>query len=182
MKKMSILWIVVAIVATVLVSFFAYYGVNCRMEKQGGEILVFREMKGDYAQSGKVMDEVYYKLLNDFEIENFKGFGIYYDNPQKVEKSQLRSEVGCILEPRDSSRLEELQEHFEVRQVPEKTYVVTDFPNKGKLSVMMGIFKVYPAINKFVEARGLNEEGTVMEIYDVPNNKIIYRKDPEGES
>jgi hypothetical protein len=65
-----------------------------------------------------------------------------------------------------------------VARFPEKTYVVTEFPNKGKVSVVMGIFKVYPAISKFVEAKGMNEEGSVMEIYDMPNSKIIYRKDP----
>lgn len=179
---MTITLIAVAIAGIVLVSFYAYYGgfkaVTCRMEKQGGEILVYKQMKGDYARSGKVMDEIYYALLNDFEIETFKGFGIYYDNPQKVEKSHLRSEVGCILEPQDSSRMEELKKHFEVRRFPEKTYVVTEFPNKGKPSVMMGIFKVYPAINKFVETAGLNKEGAVMELYDMPNNIIMYRKDP----
>lgn len=183
---MTITLIAVAIAGIVLVSFYAYYGgfqtVSCRMEEQGGEILVYKPMKGDYAQSGKVMDEIYYALLNDFEIETFKGFGIYYDNPRKVEKSQLRSEVGCILEPQDSSRIEELKKHFEVRRFPEKTYVVTEFPNKGKLSVMMGIFKVYPAISKYFKSEGLDEKGAVMEIYDVPNQTIIYRKDPASES
>ncbi|WP_462319185.1 hypothetical protein, partial [Marinilabilia sp.] len=61
-------------------------------------------------------------------------------------------------------------------------YVVTEFPNKGKLSVMMGIFKVYPAISKYFKSEGLDEKGAVMEIYDVPNQTIIYRKDPASES
>jgi DNA gyrase inhibitor GyrI len=28
----------------------------------------------------------------------FRGFGIYYDNPQKVEKDKLRSDLDSILE------------------------------------------------------------------------------------
>jgi hypothetical protein len=37
--------------------------------------------------------------------------------------------------------------------------------------------KVYPAIEKFVEENGYKKEGAVMEIYDVPNKKIVYRKE-----
>ena len=37
--------------------------------------------------------------------------------------------------------------------------------------------KVYPALNKYAIQNGYNEEGLVMEIYDIPNNKILYRKE-----
>jgi len=37
--------------------------------------------------------------------------------------------------------------------------------------------KVYPALNKFAKQNGFNEESAVMEIYDVPNKKILYRKE-----
>lgn len=37
--------------------------------------------------------------------------------------------------------------------------------------------KVYPAIEKYVEINGCKNEGSVMEIYDVPNKKIVYRKE-----
>jgi hypothetical protein len=41
------------------------------------------------------------------------------------------------------------------------------------LSVLIGIMEVYPEINKFVDDNGLNQKG-IMEIYDVPAEKIIY--------
>ena len=43
--------------------------------------------------------------------------------------------------------------------------------------IMMGIMKVYPAMNRFVGENGFNEEGLVMEIYDIPGKKIVYRKE-----
>jgi hypothetical protein len=43
--------------------------VNCRIEKQGGEKLVYKQMTGDYAKSAKLMDEIYYSLLNNYAIE-----------------------------------------------------------------------------------------------------------------
>ena len=42
---------------------------------------------------------------------------------------------------------------------------------------MMGIMKVYPAMNRFVSENGFDEDGWVMEIYDMPGKKIVYRKE-----
>jgi hypothetical protein len=37
--------------------------------------------------------------------------------------------------------------------------------------------KVYPVLNNFVKLNGFKEDSFVMEIYDIPNNKILYRKE-----
>jgi hypothetical protein len=102
---------------------------------------------------------------------------MYYDNPQKVEKSKLRSEVGCILEKKDIDKLPTLEKKYTVRTLLEKDYIITDFPYKGKASIFFGIMKVYPALNTYVKQNGYKEDGPIMEIYDVPNNKISYRKE-----
>lgn len=100
--------IIIGLILALIVIVFIYYGgskkVTCRIEKTGGEKLVYKQMTGDYAKSAKLMDEIYYSLLNVYGIETFKGFGIYYDNPKEVEKSKLRSEIGCIIEEKDSSK------------------------------------------------------------------------------
>ena len=181
MKTFQIIIIVVAAIVAIVLGFAAYWGafksIQFRMVEQGGETLVYEEMTGDYRQSGVVMDRVYYSLLNDYKIETFKGFGIYYDNPQKVETSKLRSELGCILEESDIHRLSELEGNFKIKTYPKGNYIVAEFPNKGRLSVIFGIMKVYPALNKFVKEKGYDEEGAIMEIYDTPGKKIIYRKE-----
>ncbi len=41
---------------------------------------------------------------------------------------------------------------------------------------MMGIMKVYPAMNRFVRENGFDEDGRVMEIYYIAGRKIVYRK------
>jgi hypothetical protein len=38
------------------------------------------------------------------------------------------------------------------------------------------LIKVYPALNKFALENGLSDDSAVMEIYDIPNKKIIYQK------
>ena len=178
---MKTAFVIIGAIIVLIAVFVAYYGgfkkVECRIEEQGGETLAYKEMKGDYSKSGKLMDEIYYSLLNDHGIETYKGFGIYYDNPRETEKSQLRSDVGCIIEEKDHSKVSQLGEHFNIKTHPKKSYIVAEFPYKGKISVFFGLMKVYPALNKFVEKNGYNKDGAVMEISDVPNKNIVYRKE-----
>lgn len=123
------------------------------------------------------MDEIYYTLLNNYDIETYCGFGIYFDNPKNVEKSKLRSEIGCIVEKRDSSKVLQIEEGIQVKTFPVNSYLVTEFPYKGKLSVLFSLMKVYPCINKYLKNNGYNTHGSIMEIYDMKNKKIIYRKE-----
>ena len=178
---MKIALIILGLVVIFLAALFIYYGGLRRVEfniaKQGGETLVYVEQTGDYSKSAGPIDKMCYSLLNEEGIETFRGFGIFYDNPQKVEKSRLRSEVGNILEDPDPAILKKLEGKYNIKTLPEKEYIVTEFPYRGKLSVMMGIMKVYPAMNRFVKENGFDEDGWVMEIYDMPGKKIVYRKE-----
>ncbi|MCD4818722.1 MAG: GyrI-like domain-containing protein [Candidatus Cloacimonetes bacterium] len=179
MTKQILFGLVTLIIAFVV--FYAYYGgfkkIKFRIIEAGGETLVYEEITGDYKQSGVVMDKIYHSLLNEDKIETYKGFGVYYDNPQKVEKSKLRSEAGCVLKQNDLVKITELKEKYSIRIFPQKKYITTEFPFKGKISVIFSIMKVYPVLNKFAKENGYNENSFVMEIYDVPNKKILYRKE-----
>lgn len=172
--------IAIAVILVGLIAFYAYYGgfkkVSIGVRVHGGEMLVYRDVVGDYSQTPEVSNEVYYALLNDYQIETYKGFGIFYDNPKTVEKSKLRSEVGCILEDKDSHRVIELEGRFNVKTLPEAEYMVAAFPLKGMMSIMVGIMKVYPALNKYAKKHGY-AEAPIVEIYDVPNKKIIYMQE-----
>jgi preprotein translocase subunit SecF len=184
MKMIKIVLIILAILVVLLIVVYVYYGgfskISFRIENQGGETVVYENLTGDYSQAPKVSDRVYYSLLNDEKIATTKGIGIYYDNPKKVEKSKLRSEIGCIVENVDSATLTRLSEKYQVKTLPESTFVVAEFPFKGKLSVLFGIMKVYPALDKFNKEHGYIES-PITEIYDVPNKKIIYRQETKTE-
>jgi len=180
MKIMKVVLIVIVILVVLFIVIYAYYGgfkkVSFKVENQGGETIVYENVTGDYRQTAKVGDKVYYALLNDEKIETTKGIGIYYDNPKKIEKAKLRSEVGCIVENVDSETIARLAEKYQVKTLPQSDFIVAEFPFKGKLSVLFGIMKVYPALEKFSKERGY-VESMITEIYDVPNKKIIYRKE-----
>ncbi|MBN2520073.1 MAG: hypothetical protein JXB17_06190 [Bacteroidales bacterium] len=178
---MKIFIIVIIVIIVLFVAVCAFYGgftnLKCKIEKKGGETVVYKNVIGDYRQTGVVMDEIYYKLLNDFQIETYKGYGKYFDNPTKVEKNKLRSEAGNIIEEKDLDKLNELPQDYLLKKMAEEKFITTEFPYKGKISVIFGIMKVYSAINKFAEKNGFSDQGAVIEIYDIPNKKIIYRKE-----
>ena len=125
MKMIKIVSISIIAFIAIIVIIYAYLGgfkkINFQHLDQGGETLVYEEITGDYQQSAAVMDKIYYSLLNDFNIETYKGFGLYFDNPQKVEKDKLHSEAGCILEKADTNKISLLKDKFEIKTLPNST-------------------------------------------------------------
>ena len=171
--------IIVFIFFVLLISVFGFFGgfykVNIQEKNTCGEILVYENVTGAYNQTKTVSDKIYYELLNKYKVETKKGFGIIYDNPKNVEQSKLRSEVGCIMENTDNEMHEKIKEHFLVKILQNENYLVAEFPFRGFLSIMIGMIKVYPKFGKYI-FENKYPDGPIMEIYDIPNKKIIYRK------
>ncbi|SHN59472.1 GyrI-like domain-containing protein [Desulfovibrio litoralis] len=176
---MKIVLGIIILLLIIIVCLYAYYGgfsaIVFRKEKQGGEVFVYQSVVGDYKLTGEITDAVYYYLLNTHNIETFKGAGIFYDDPRKVDAAKLRSESGCLLEDKtltiDSLKLDK----YSAKIIPEQNYIVTEMPYNGLISILLGIWRVYPALTKYLKENNLPENLPVMEIYDVPNKKIIYR-------
>ncbi|NHF59704.1 GyrI-like domain-containing protein [Flavobacteriaceae bacterium TP-CH-4] len=180
MKVLKIVTVVIGVLLIVLIGLYAYYGgltaISPEIKEVGGETLVYEQMTGDYGQSAEVSDRVYQKLLDDYQIETTKGFGVYYDNPQTTEKEILRADVGCILES-DFEKIAVLKNDFEIRQYPEGSYLTAEFPYRGMPSILIGIMKVYPALHSYLEQNGYRVDSPGLEIWDLPNQKIIYRRE-----
>lgn len=155
----------------------AFSTVVFKEEMKGPFKIVYKEHIGPYEKVGPTMDALYNELIND-EIETSRGIGLYYDNPQEVEKSKLRAKVGSIIEEKDYENLEALSEKYEVLDLASQKYLVAEFPFKNKMSFMIGVFKVYPALNKYVKDNNLHMpeigENAIIEIYDIPNAKTYY--------
>ncbi|MBI9099487.1 MAG: hypothetical protein JEY91_13470 [Spirochaetaceae bacterium] len=180
---MKILFIMSAILFISLFSFYVYYGGLKRIHPiillAGGETIAYREVRGDYRQSGPVSNDVYIQLLEKLDLETFRGFGIYYDDPRQVEVNDLRSEVGCIIETKDLNKIDGIKEFLLVRTVPEKKYLTVEFPYRSPLSSLMGVLKVHPVLKKEAIKENSPFQGSVMEIWDVPGKKIVFRKEIE---
>lgn len=172
--------IIIGTVLLVLAVAYAWLGgfkqIRFKMQEAGGETLIYESHSGDYKNVGKVIDKMYYALLNQEKVECFRGFGIYYDDPRKVQKAKLRSDVGNILESPTPELLQQLDGKFNIKTLEQQKFLVAEFPLKNRLSIMMGIMRVYPAMTRHISKNNLSDEGFVMEIYNVPGKKIEYRK------
>jgi len=147
-------------------------------EKDAGPyVLVYKKHLGEYKNVGPVMDSVYYDLKNNFSIITTKGFGIYYDDPKKVSKEQLRSIVGCIVETKAVNELDMLKNRYGVSVYPLSKSVVAEFPYKGKLSIIIGLFKAYPKMMSYIAEKKYIPT-PIMELYDQPDKCILYVASP----
>lgn len=183
MRALKIILIIIVALLAIIIAIYAYYGgfkkINFTIKESGGEVVVYEELIGDYKNSALAMDKIYNSLKNDFGIESTKGIGIYYDNPQEVDISKLRCDTGCIIEVSDTAVLQKIAEKFRIKTLPLKNYLMTEFPFKGTMSIMVGIMRVYPALNKYATENNVNTDGPVTEIYDTPNKLITYRQELE---
>ena len=138
-------------------------------EEMAAMKLAFKLHIGDYAQSGRSMDEIYH-LLREQEIDNLTGFGLYYDNPGTTPKEELRSLTGCIInDPSDFERIEGIKKAV----LPASMALVATFPYKSNFSIALGAVKVYSSLAKYRTLHNIPEV-PVMEIYDMKNARIIY--------
>lgn len=166
---------VLALLFVVSNYFGAFQTINVRTEFQGGEIIAYEALTGNYKQTAEVTDRIYHSLLDKDNIRTYKGIGIYYDDPSKVPENQLRFEAGCVLDNIPTVKIHGLETKYKIKTLPKGKYVVAEFPFKGMPSVLFGIKKVYPAMKKYMEAEKITSSEPSVEIYDVPGKKIIYR-------
>lgn len=177
MKIVGIILAIVIVVALLLLVVLGRGGlfasVKISEKTVGPYLLVYKKHVGEYKNVGPVMDEVYNGLKDDFGIETTKGFGLYYDNPQEVSSGKLRSIVGCIVEGKTIEDLESIDDRFLVKEYPASKSVVAEFPYKGKMSIVIGVFKVYPKLTAYIEDKSYAQT-PIMEVYDQPDGKIEY--------
>jgi hypothetical protein len=178
---MELLFITIATVTLLIIAGIAFYGgfrrIKFHQELVGGELLIYKKHVGDYKYSATLMDHIYHTLEHEFNIITHKGCGIYYDNPKTTDKHKLRADIGCVLEEKDHDKLPRIKELFEVKEIPRLKNITTSFPYHGKFSVFMSIIRVYPALDTYLKKNNLPENGPVVEIYDIPNKVILFRKE-----
>lgn len=177
MKTLTIIGIVLVLVVLVLLIHLSRNGlfspVKITEQNIGPYLLVYEKHIGDYKNVGPVMDKIYYDLKDKYDIETTKGFGLYYDNPREVDAEKLRSIIGCIVEEKEENDLKNLISKYGIKSYPASKSVVAEFPYHGKVSIMLGIFKVYPKLSKYIN-ENRHPSTPVMEIYDQPKQKTLY--------
>jgi hypothetical protein len=181
MKILKLFGVAVLVLLLFVLAVFGYYGgfssVKFSTSVQGGEWLVYEAVRGDYQQAPEVIERVQKAIQAGSSLQPQTAFGTYYDNPQEVATEDLRSEIGWIIGVADSLEMAKLTTLSAVKigQAPETEYLTATFPWKGELSILVGLVRVYPAMNQYLEENQLVQVGPITEIYDQKNKVILYR-------
>ena len=168
--------VVLGILISIAAGVFSFYGlfapVNIQEKEMGPYMFVMKKYVGAYKDVGPLIDEMY-KDLKDADIMTSRGLGIYYDDPKVTPDDKTRCIIGRILEDIDPSRMLELEKKYIIGELPKTNYLVVEFPFKGFPSIIIGIYRVYPKIAKFMKNHEIPKM-PIAEVYDPKAQKIFY--------
>ena len=166
MKK---IFMSLAIVLAVILIFLGYQGAFNAVEPNekmtGPYYLVYQQYTGDYSKMGPLMD----KMHEDFVVHDRvigSGIGIFYDDPQNVDTDKLRSDIGMVVKSSDFEKIGALSGAYLTQTLPQANRLLTSFPYKNKMSFVVGVFKVYPEMNKYLEKHNYAYDVARVEMYD----------------
>jgi hypothetical protein len=101
-----------------LAKYSLFTSVNITYKNVGPYLLVNEKHVVEYKNVGPIMDKIYYDLKDIHRIVTTRGFGLYYDNPQQVEKTKLRSIAGCIMDLNSMIDSITIQKKYCVKEFP----------------------------------------------------------------
>jgi hypothetical protein len=158
----------------VLWNFGAFANVTVAEKTVPRLTIVYARHTGPYRKIRQVIDTVYMDLLAKEKIGAARAFGLYYDNPREAPGERLRSLGGCILDAPDEYRADSLRRKgYKVAVLPQSRAVYAEFPLKGQLSVLFGVFKTYPKMTNYLHEKKIPSR-PFMEIYNPALKKIEY--------
>lgn len=175
MKKfLSVVVVIVALAAGIGYWFGMFEPLEFTETEMWEMPVLYKTHVGDYTQVGKIYDEMYVEFEEN-SIEMWVGFGVYLDDPQKVPKEELKSALGSVYSGGvlTGSAIPAWWIH---KITKEHKAVTVTFPYKNKMSFMLGVMKVYPAIKKYVEENDYPMVA-VMEVYDYDKITFVLVQD-----
>lgn len=179
MKIILMLFFVVLLVAMLFMFYMGFFSkVSITEKKMGPYTYAYIQHTGPYSEVGVPMLELYNKM-KEAGFNSTDGIGIYYDDPKKTSKEELRSDVGSIISDEDFGKIEINKDTINFATMEEKIYLTAEFPIKNKLSYMFGPMKIHPAFTKFLEEQGKAVSSKGIEYYDMVNKKIIFMMEKE---
>jgi len=126
--------------------------------------IAYKFARGPYKNAGHLFTEAHSL------IPQLKTIGVYYDDPQQVDPTDLRYCVGVVL-PDDKTLADEhlktLSNHgFKETILPAVEHaVITKFPFNNTISIFIGVARVYPKLAEYIQTEKLCAHPMV-EIYD----------------
>jgi DNA gyrase inhibitor GyrI len=168
--------VILGILIGIAVAIFSFYGlfapVNIQEKEIGPYVFVMKKNVGAYKDVGPIMDEMY-RDLKEADIVTSRGLGIYYDDPKVTPENKTRSIIGRILDDVDPAKVIELEKKYPIGELPQANYLVVEFPFKGLPSIIIGIYRVYPKIARYMKSHEIPKM-PIIEVYEPDAQKILY--------
>lgn len=134
---------------------------------------------GDYSQSYKQTAIVEQKIKEKYgkDWSTQPCFGLYYDKPGEVPKSEMRSVIGKLIPKDFNENITPEGIYFGV--IPEaKDVIQAQYPLRSIFSIFAGIHRVYSAFNKYLVRDEPDVQrivtGAALEIYGYEGNTTLY--------
>eukprot|EP00053_Salpingoeca_punica_P019060 m.190171 g.190171 ORF g.190171 m.190171 type:complete len:208 (-) comp17559_c0_seq1:139-762(-) len=165
-------WPIVASFFVVLVlGIFIYFGAFQKIYfyrvREGGFHLVYREFEGEYRNVTPKFAEVTDALRSCGLLKSMFGrAGMYFDDPGKTAKGKCRAYCGFMMKEDDLTadvKKTLASNDLLVQHIPPTDCMVTDFPFRGWMSIIVAVMRVYPAAKREL---GSTWKGAPMELYN----------------
>lgn len=137
--------------------------------------VVYKDFTGPYHKIVPVIEEVE-KWARSQGLNCRLSFGEYFDDPRVVEEGRLKSRGGCLIDPlREDEKKswntlkQKLPVDYQADELPATKAVVSIF--EGAPSI--GPLKVYPKAEEFLIEQKLVRKGSVIEIYEIFDQKSM---------
>lgn len=114
--------------------------------------IYYYEYTGEYQFLNKEFSKIS-TLMNKFKLNKlFSSFGIYYDDPSKVDPKKCRAVVG-IMQHQTTENYKDffdylLENSFKKAYLPITPAICSTFPLKNMISLMIGIKKHYSTLKE----------------------------------
>jgi AraC family transcriptional regulator len=172
MKKIFVSLGILFVVTIGFLSYnWAFDTVEINERMTGPYYLVYVQHTGDYSKTWPIID----KLHTDLESQGWNvwsGIAIFYDDPQDTPTARLRSDLWILVASKDLDRIGQLSGQYLTQELEQKKRLISHFWYINDLSFAMGVFKVYPLMNKYIEEHNYDNSVARIEIYD--NTTIQY--------
>lgn len=167
---------IVIIFLLLAMKFHLFHKVTVTEESFGPMKIVYTTSVGPYSQAYKNIAKVeadLSKVNDNKDFTKIPCIGIYYDNPHQVPAEKCRAVIGKIVD--DSVKIPDSGENFKSTTVEFGKTIVCHFPFYSMIDLFVGMFKSYPALNKWsADHPEVELAGPMSELYGYIPNKISF--------
>jgi hypothetical protein len=130
---------------------------------------VYKEYRGSYSTIGYRINDVLNSVKSDKNIKVNGRFTLFYDNPNHMPTDSLRSICGIF-----TDSLISVKHPLKTADYKKNYCIVGKFPIRSFFSYSTGLYKFYPALEKYCKVKRIHLSGPVMELIDTKNKTILF--------